>query len=219
MWLSQELLLQTIVLRSLVPMKTKIAYYSLPLVPCIQLPPSIPFYCHFSKTVLQRKQMAGSMSPHPLTRSTNQCVHIRTKSLPLGIFPSNSLGGCPVACVSFIFLGLYFSLILNCANEESSAAAVPWSGFGSTQQVTGNERKKSSNFPLKLSLCSPAPWVGFSAHNLTCLLEASHTPSPHEAGPGSGSQNSHHRFPSGSSRAFSTDSFSLCDSRLAPASP
>lgn len=124
MWLSQELFLQSALLRRLVLMKTKITYYSLSLVS--SYPHLLPSAVTLSyKTVIQRKQTAGSPTPHPLTRTTNQWVHIRTKSFLLRAFPSDSLGCCSVACVSFIYLRICCSrLVLNCANEESSAATV-----------------------------------------------------------------------------------------------
>lgn len=138
------------VLRSLILMQTEITYFSLSLASSHHhLLPSTATLS--SKIVLQSKWRAGNPTPSPLPEPQTMwmlCIHSRTKSLPLGTFPSNSLSCCPVVCVSFLYLGICCSLALNCANEESSAVTVPRSGFGSTQQVTDNEGKQSSIIPL-----------------------------------------------------------------------
>lgn len=112
--------------------------------------PALPLYP--PKLFFRGSKPAGSPLPHSITRATNQFVHIRTKSLPPGAFPADSPHCCPAACVSYIYLEIYFSLVFIRANEESSASPVPRSEFGSTQQVTGKEGKESNNFLLAWNL-------------------------------------------------------------------
>lgn len=140
------------VLRSLILMQTEITYFSLSLASSHHhLLPSTATLS--SKIVLQSKWRAGNPTPSPLPEPQTMwmlCIHSRTKSLPLGTFPSDSLSCCPVVCVSFLYLGICCSLLMRRAAQSLCHDL----GLGPPSRLQIMKENRAQLFPfLKLPSC------------------------------------------------------------------